>query len=226
MTETESKNIIPAVTNLVIGVFLMIIAPHLATASLAIPVDRLVNVFQIVQPNGTWISPVVILTVTYHVWITLYIFAGAFLVIASKFVYERQEWATPASVTAMAIPSIGGMTMTIPWIVLVLNGPDPASTHSISTEFACTTCPGMSPAAPIMLIGLVGYFILLYMGAGPKMNKQSKIAKGIVFTLLGIVAGFTWMNAQHGVRYFMERPGVTDMTNPFISTISTDNSNP
>ena len=213
MTESQipKNNFIIIIANVVLGLFFLIFAPFLANASLNKPLHRLVEVYQPTQPNGAWFSPVKILTVTYLIWIALYIYAGAALIVLAKFIYEEKEWAYPSSLTLYAIPSIGGMTMTIPWIVLVLNGPVPGTTDSVSSEYG-EKGAGMAPAVWIMLLGLLGYYLVLFLMPGKDKSKegldwQRIISKVLVFTMLGVLAGFTWMNAQHGVRFFLERDG-------------------
>jgi len=209
MEISDTNKLVIAVTNVVLGLFFLIVSPFLVNASLNKPLHRLVEVYQVVQPNGAWFSPVRILTITYLIWMTLFIYTGAALIILAKFVYEGKEWSFPASLTAYAIPSIGGMTMVIPWIVLVLNGPVPGTQMDVSPEYG-EKGAGMAPAIWIMILGLVGYYIVLFMmPAKPKSKEgidwQRVISKLLIFTMIGVLAGFTWMNAQHGVRFFLER---------------------
>lgn len=190
---TQTGRLVMAVTAFVIGVFLLFVSPFIATKALNMPLHRLVEVFQVAQPDGVWDTPVGILSATYLVWIGAYVFAGATLIVIAKAIYDGLEWARPLALTMLAIPSIGGLTMTIPWIVLVLL--DPAENK----------VPGAPapPAIPLMVIGLIGYFIILLT---EKADWKTKVAQIVVFTFLGMVGGYTWMNAQHGVRFMLARP--------------------
>jgi hypothetical protein len=96
-----------------------------------------------------------------------------------------------------AIPSVGGMTMLIPWFVLVLaeypeKGVPP---HTIS---------GMPPVLFVLFINLLFYFIILFSDQDTLKNKALKL---VPYTALGIVSGMVFMNGQHGVRYFIHIPG-------------------
>ena len=87
--------------------------------------------------------------------------------------------------------------MMIPWFVLVLaeypeKGVPP---HTIT---------GMPPAMPILLVGLLFYFVILLADQDTLKNKALKL---VPFTALGIVSGMVFMNGQHGVRYFIHLPG-------------------
>ena len=190
---TKTGRTIMAVVVFLGGLFLLFVAPYLAMGSLNEPMHRLVEVFQVQDPEGVWDTPVAILASTYYVWVALFVFAGATMVMIANDVRLGKSWARPLALMLFSIPSIGGLTMTIPWMVLVFvdalgnKNPD----------------PGMSPAIFIMVIGLVGYFIVLLT---EKADAKTRIAQIVVFTSLGLVGGFVWMNAQHGVRYFNSVP--------------------
>ena len=89
------------------------------------------------------------------------------------------------------------MTMMIPWFVLVL-------AEYPEKGVPAHTINGMPPAMPIILVGLLFYFIVLFADTDTLKNK---ILKFFPFTALGIVSGMVFMNGQHGVRYFIHIPG-------------------
>ena len=87
--------------------------------------------------------------------------------------------------------------MIIPWFVLVLaeypeKGVPPA------------TISGMPPAAPILFVSLLFYFVILF---ADKDSIKNKLLKAVPFTFMGVVSGMVFMNGQHGVRYFIHIPG-------------------
>jgi hypothetical protein len=191
-TTQKGRNVMAIVVFLV-GLFLLFMAPYIAMTALHTPLQRLVEIFQVQEPDGVWDTPVGILTATYYVWVGLFAFAGATLVMIANDVRKGKEWARPLSLMMLAIPSIGGLTMTIPWMVLVM-------TDALGNK---NPDAGVPPALIIMIVGLVGYFIVLLT---EKADIKTKIAQIVVFTSLGLVGGFVWMNAQHGVRYFNSVP--------------------
>ena len=210
LTISDTNKLVISITNIIMGLFLLIVSPFLVVRSLNLPLHRLVEIYQKTQPNGAWFSPVRILTITYMIWLTLFVYTGAALIVLALFTYKGEEWSFPTVLALYAIPSIGGMTMVIPWIVLVFNGPVPGTKMEISPQYGMKGA-GMAPAIWIMILGLIGYYIVLFMMPAKEKSKegidwQRVISKLLVFTMLGVFAGFTWMNAQHGVRFFLERP--------------------
>ncbi|MBL7161998.1 MAG: hypothetical protein ISS57_05275 [Anaerolineales bacterium] len=189
---TQKGRTILAILAVVIGLFLIFVAPFISQNALSTPLHRLIEVNQIQDPDGVWDTPVGILTATFNVWIALFVFGGAILIMIAKDIYAGKEWARPLAITMMAIPSMGGMTMTIPWLVLVvtdaLGNPNPEA--------------GMPPAMPIMVVGLIGYFSMLLI---EKASAMTKVAQTVVFLFHGVVGGMVFMNAQHGVRHFLTK---------------------
>ena len=190
---TQKGRTLMAVVAGLAGLFLLFLAPFIAMRALNTPLHRLVEIFQVQDPEGVWDTPVGILTATYYVWVGLFVFAGAALVMIANDVRVGKSWARPLSLMLLAIPSIGGLTMTIPWLVLVMS--DALGNSNPDA--------GVPPALPIMLVGLAAYFTVLLT---EKSDRNTKIAQVVVFAMLGIVGGFVWMNAQHGVRYFLSAP--------------------
>lgn len=181
-----------AIIAVIVGLFLMFIAPFITVNALNPALHRLVEVFQVQEPNGVWDTPVGILSATFHFWMALFVFAGATLVVIAKDIRAENNWARPLALALYAIPSVGGMTMVIPWLVLVMG--DAMGNKNPSA--------GAPAALPIMLVGLAAYFITLLT---EKAEPKTKLAQVVVFAALGIVGGMVWMNAQHGVRYFLGR---------------------
>ena len=190
---TQKGRTFMAVVVFLVGLFLLFVAPFIAMKALNTPLHRLVEIFQVQDLEGVWDTPVAILTSTYYVWIGLFTFAGATLVMIANDVRVDKKWARPLALMLLAIPSIGGLTMTIPWMVLVM-------TDALGNK---NPDAGVPPAITIMMVGLVAYYIVLLT---EKADAKTKIAQIVVFTALGLVGGFVWMNAQHGVRYFNAVP--------------------
>jgi hypothetical protein len=188
---TQKGRLIMTVVAVVVGLFLLFSAPFISMKALTPALHNLTEVHQVQQPDGVWDTPVKILTATFHVWIALFVFGGATLLVIAKDIYADKKWARPVALTMLALPSMGGMTMVIPWMVLVWSD---ALGNKVSS--------GMPAALPIMLIGLIGYFIMLL---AEKADAKTKIAQVVTFGALGVVGGMVFMNAQHGVRHFLTK---------------------
>lgn len=188
---TQKGRFVMAVTAAIMGIFLIFIAPYLLIQGLNPALHSLIESFQVEHPDGVWDTPVAILNVTFHMWMGILLFAGAALIVLTKDLYKGDKKVRAITLGLMSLPAISGAATVIPWIVLVLP-------HG----------GGYPPTLTIMLLGLVGYFIILLT---EKSDWKMKISQITVFSMLGLVGGYIYVNAQHGVRYFNGRPSA-----PFV----------
>ncbi len=189
---TLTQRRIAAAIAVLMGLFLIFVAPYRTLANLNPCLRNLIEVWQVAEPNGVWDTPVPILTATFHIWMALFVFAGAVLLVIAKDILAGKPWARPLALALLALPSIGGFSFFIPWIVLVVrqpNGKNPAA--------------GPAPGLLIMGLGLIAYFAILLL---EKADLKTRLAQILLFGWLGVAGGMVYMNAQHGVRYFMANP--------------------
>lgn len=192
---TKTQRIVMAVVAVIGGLYLMLLAPTQAMQTLKIALDQVL--LRLVPHDADFYPAVPVLSTTFSVWIIAFVFAGAFLLILAKKLYEGVKWARATALGLFAIPSVAGITMMIPWFVLVLaeypeKGVPP---HTIN---------GMPPAMPILFVNLLFYFVILLADQDTLKNKALKV---VPYTGLGVVSGMVFMNGQHGVRYFIHIPG-------------------
>ena len=192
---TKTQRLIMTIVAVVGGLYLMLLAPTQAMQTLKIALDQVL--LRLVPHDADFYPAVPVLSTTFSAWIIAFVFSGAMLLVVAKKLYDGVKWARAATLGLFAIPSVAGMTMMIPWFVLVLaeypeKGVPP---HTIN---------GMPPAMPILFVNLLFYFIILIADTDTLKNKALKL---IPYTALGIVSGMVFMNAQHGVRYFIHIPG-------------------
>ncbi len=192
---SKTQRIIMLVVAILGGIFLLMFAPTMAMKTLKIAMNQ--SLMRLVPHDADFYPSIPILTVTYSAWIVGFAFAGSFLLMIAKKLYEGTKWARAFALGLFAVPSIAGITMVIPWFVLVLaEYPEkgvPQATYS-----------GMPPVMPVMLIGLLFYYVILF---ADQDSIKNKLLKAVPFTFLGIVSGMVFMNGQHGVRYFIHIPG-------------------
>jgi len=192
---TKTQRTVMMVVALIGGIFLMLLAPTEAMKTLKVCINQ--SLVRLVPHDADFYPSVPILTVTYSAWIVAFVFAGAWLVMLAKKLYQGALWARALALGFFAIPSVAGMTMAIPWFVLVLaEYPEkgvPPHTYS-----------GMPPSMPILGLGLLFYFVILL---ADKDTIKNKLLKLVPYTFVGIVSGMVFMNGQHGVRYFIHIPG-------------------
>ncbi len=196
---TKKQRTIMAVTAVIAGILMMFVMPTLGMKTLKL---ALVNVMERLIPFDPDFYPAVpILGATYSIWLVMLWLGGALAIVIAKKIYEGNEWARSIMLGLAAIPSVAGMTMWIPWMVLVVSDYSKGPVPGILPPPA-----GTSPAAPVlwvMLFGLLFYYIFLLLDEDTIKNK---ILRLIPYTFLGIVAGMVFMNGQHGVRYFIFIP--------------------
>ena len=205
---TKTQRIIMAVTAVAAGLFMMYVAPTQGMQTLKIALE---NVMERLIPFDPDFYPAVpILGATYSIWFVLLFLGGAFSIVLAKKVYDGEHWARSTVLGLTAIPAVAGMTMLIPWMVLVV------SDYSTGPVAGIMPPPeGISTMPPVlwtMVFGLLAYYIILLMDLDTLKNK---ILKLIPYTFLGVVAGMVFMNGQHGVRYFIFIPEYLTHTSSF-----------
>jgi len=201
---TQLQRTILAVTAVLAGLFMMYLAPTMGMKTLKLALE---NVMERLIPFDPDFYPAVpILGATYGVWFVLLYLGGALSLVIAKKVYDGEEWARGTLMGLFAIPSVAGMTMFIPWMVLVVSDYSNGPVAGILPPPENLPAP---PVLPVMLFGLIFYFVALLTDGDTIKNKILKI---IPYTAIGVVAGMVFMNGQHGVRYFIFIPEYLDFT--------------
>jgi hypothetical protein len=205
---TRTQRIIMAVTAVVAGIFMIYFAPTMGMQTLKIALESVME--RLIPFDPDFYPAVPILGATYSIWMLLLFLAGAFSILLTKKVYEGEHWARSTMLGLSAIPAVAGMTMLIPWMVLVV------SDYSTGPVAGILPPPEgiavMPPVMWVMLLGLLFYYIFLL---ADQDTIKNKILKLIPYTFLGVVAGMVFMNGQHGVRYFIFLPEYLTYTSAF-----------
>ncbi len=202
---TKTHRMIMAITAVVAGLFMMYVAPEQGMRTLKLALDGVISRILYVDPD--FYPAVPILGATYAAWMIILYLAGAFAIVLVKKVYEAKKWARATLLGLTAIPAVAGMTMLIPWMVLIVSDYDAmykAGTHPVAGIMPPPTDVSiMPPVLMTMVAGLVFYYIFLLSDTDTLKNK---ILKLVPYTAVGVVAGMVFMNGQHGVRYFIFIP--------------------
>jgi len=202
---TKTQRTIMAVTAIVAGIFMMYVAPSQAMHTLKIALREVME--RLIPFDPDFYPAVPILGATYSIWmIGLWLF-GAFAVILAKKIYDGAQWARSILLGFSAFTAVAGMTMLIPWMVLVVSDYSHGPVPGILPPPAGTSV--MPPVIWTLAFGLLFYYVFLLLDNDSIKNK---IIKLIPYTFVGVVAGMVFMNGQHGVRYFI-----------FIPELLTDN---
>ncbi len=192
---TKMQRMIAAVVAVVVGLYLLIIAPTQAMSTLKLALHAVME--RLIPFDPDFYTAVPILGTTFDIWIILLTFGGSLLLVLAYKIYQGSLNARATGLGITAIASVAGMTMFIPWMVLIVSDYSNGPVAGIMPPPADVKI--MPSVIWIMFIGLAGYFTFLL---ADKDSIKNKIFKTIVYTGIGIVAGMVFMNAQHGVRYF------------------------
>ncbi len=202
---TKIQRTIAAIIAVLSGLYFMIIAPTQAMVTLKLALRSVME--RLIPLDPDFYTAVPILGTTFGIWILMFTFGGALLIVLAYHLYKGNLKARAAALGISAIASVAGMTMFIPWMVLIVS------------DYSNGPVPGIAPPpadvikAPavlwIMGIGLISYFSFLLLD---KDSIKNKIFKSVIYTGIGVVAGMVFMNAQHGVRYFEFIPEYLNQT--------------
>ena len=194
--ETSKNNrIIAAGVAVIVGLYLMIIAPTQAMTVLKLALHTVME--RLIPLDPDFYTAVPILGATFGIWMILIAFGGALLIVVAKSIYNGNLESRAVGMGVTGVGAVAGMTMFIPWMVLIVSDYSQGPVSGISAPPADVT--KMPSVLWIMLISLIGYFTFLL---ADKDSIKNKIYKTIIYTGIGVVAGMVFMNAQHGVRYF------------------------
>lgn len=127
-----------------------------------------------------------LVTFFYPFWSVLSLVGGIALLVIAKDLYSGVKWARGLTLLCLAIPSIGGAYMVVPWI-----------------NFVGSVQGGFPPPVIIMTIGLIPYFALLLLEKGDWMQK---IVDFLVFLMLGVASAESFANGHAAFRILYGHP--------------------
>ena len=141
------------------------------------------------EENPSW--PLLTLTTWlvsffYPFWGTMSVLAGIALLAIAKALYDGKVWARGLSLLCLAIPSMGGAYMIVPWM-----------------NFVGSKEGGFPPAVLIMTIGLIPYFAVLLAEKG---DLKQKVVDFLVFLMLGVTAAENFANGHAAFRILYGHP--------------------
>ncbi len=122
----------------------------------------------------------------YPFWSTLSCLAGIALLALAKPLYNGERWTRGLVLILLAVPSIGGAYMIVPWM-----------------NFVGSVEGGFPPAVIMMAIGLIPYFALILL---EKVDWTQKIAEAAVFLMLGVTAAENFANGHAAFRILYGHP--------------------
>ncbi len=119
-------------------------------------------------------------------WSTMSLIAGIALLAIVLPYYRGERWTRGLALLLLAVPSIGGAYMIVPWM-----------------NFIGSVKGGMPPAVIMMTIGLIPYFAILL---AEKVDLMQKLVDGLVFLMLGVTAAENFANGHAAYRILFGHP--------------------
>lgn len=168
-----------AIVAVVVGVFLLTVAPMLAQVSLD---AVLVELAKVAKEKPQYGSGIALFGLFFPFWRAVGFIAGATL-IAIAFALDRgDEWAWAVALWAHAIPAVSGMFMFLPYISWVKGFPIPMI---------------------ISWVGLAGFWttLLLY-----KSDRKTKLVNLLTYTFIGMLVTHSFTLGIGAQRMLMTRP--------------------
>jgi len=122
----------------------------------------------------------------YPFWSTFSVVAGLALLVIALPLYRGERWTRGLALLCLAVPSIGGAYMIVPWM-----------------NFVGSVEGGFPPAVIMMTIGLIPYFVLLL---AEKVDLPQKVVEFLVFLMLGVTAAEDFANGHAAFRILFGHP--------------------
>ncbi len=122
----------------------------------------------------------------YPFWGTMSTIAGLVLLVIALPLYRGERWTRGLALLCLAVPSMGGAYMIVPWM-----------------NFVGSAQGGFPPAVIIMMIGLIPYFAILL---AEKVSLPQKAVDSLVFLMLGVTAAENFANGHAAFRILFGHP--------------------
>lgn len=116
-------------------------------------------------------------------WSTMSLIAGITLLVIALPLYRSERWTRGLALLCLAVPSIGGAYMIVPWMNFIGGG--------------------FPPAITIMTVGLIPYFTILL---AEKVDMTQKAVDFFVFLMLGVTAAENFANGHAAFRILYGHP--------------------
>jgi len=147
-------------------------------------VARYENMVATNNPQAPLIKPSMALVGwTFPLWMSLSMIGGAILLIIAKELYNGTKWAKALTLLCLAMPSIGGAYMLVPYMNFVGKG--------------------IPPALYIMAIGLIPYFTVIL---ADKADWKQRLTDFWIFLMLGVTAAEAWSDGHAADRILAGHP--------------------
>jgi len=180
MKETsQSKRSILAILAVIVGLFMIMIAPFLIQTSL----ERVVTELQIVSAEKpAYASGIPLFSYAFPLYRGLIFIGGIALLLLARPIYRGEEWTFPVALLASAFPSAGGMFMFMPYVSFVDGFPIPMA---------------------VSIVGLIFFWSLILLR---NVDKWVKWGQFLALTFAGMLTTHAFIVGIGNLRTLMTRP--------------------
>jgi len=168
-----------AILAVIVGIFMIAIAPIIIQVSL----ERVVaGLLEVIDERPAYASGILIFSFAYPIYRGLIFIGGIMLILLAGPINKGEEWAYPASLLAAAFPSAGGMFMFLPYV---------------------TWEGGFPLPMVISIVGLVFFWSLIL---ARNVDKWLKWGHFLALTLGGMLTTHAFVVGTGNLRMLLTRP--------------------
>ena len=180
MKETpQSKRTILAILAVIVGLFMITVAPFLIQTSL----ERVLTELQTVSAQKpAYASGILLFSYAFPLYRGLIFIGGIALLLLARPIYRGEEWAYPVALLASAFPSAGGMFMFMPYVSFVDGFPIPMA---------------------VSIVGLIFFWSLILLR---NVDKWVKWGQFLALTFAGMLTTHAFIVGIGNLRTLMTRP--------------------
>jgi hypothetical protein len=176
---SQSNRLILAILAVIVGLFMVTIAPFLIQTSL----ERVISALQIVSAEKpAYASGAPLFSYAFPLYRGLIFIGGIALLWLAHPIYQGKEWTYPVGLLAAAFPSAGGMFMFMPYVSFVDGFPIPMV---------------------ISIVGLIFFWSFILMR---KVDKWLKWGQFLALTFAGMLTTHAFIVGIGNLRTLMTRP--------------------
>ncbi len=179
--ENTPRNIrlLLAALAVIVGLFMVAVAPFIIQTSL----ERVISALVVVsQEKPAYASGILIFSYAFPLYRGLIFIGGIALLLLAKPIAEGKEWTFPAALLASAFPSAGGMFMFMPYVSFVDGFPLPMA---------------------VSFVGLVFFWSLILLR---KVDKWLKWGQFLALTFAGMLTTHAFIVGTGNLRTLLTRP--------------------
>jgi hypothetical protein len=176
---SRNKRLVLAILAVIVGLFMISVAPFLIQISL----EKVLVALEIVSAEKpAYASGILLFSYAFPLYRGLIFIGGIALLLLACPIYQGEEWTYPAALLAAAFPSAGGMFMFMPYVSFVEGFPIPLA---------------------VSFVGLIFFWSLILLR---NVNKWVKWGQFLALTFAGMLTTHAFIVGTGNLRTLLTRP--------------------